>query len=285
MEELKEIPLFEYPFADHTEVPFRLISLDHPPTYHYPESHRHNYFEIFIFSEGTGRHLVDFVEYAIEPGTIHFVIPGQVHRIKRSKDSKARILLFSQEFFHSIGHSDDFPLLAEQCPMIKPEPEEFRELVGMSDLMGSESGQKGTAGGIVRSLLQAFLLKCSRHLPFEDSSFITPGQRHAKKFQQLLQVHFREWHFPSLYAENIGLTEKHLNEVIKESAGKSVGKLIRERIILEAKRLLFNTDWNAKEISYYLNFSDPAYFNRFFKGQVGITPQAFRQKSRKKYNF
>jgi AraC-like DNA-binding protein len=55
------------------------------------------------------------------------------------------------------------------------------------------------------------------------------------------------------------------------------GDVIRNRVILEAKRLLVNLDLSITEISYRLNFNDNSYFTKFFKKYVGSTPEEFRK--------
>jgi len=59
--------------------------------------------------------------------------------------------------------------------------------------------------------------------------------------------------------------------------GISAGTLIRERVILEAKRLLINRDLMVAEIAEKLNFADQSYFIKFFKKYEGITPEKFRK--------
>jgi AraC-like DNA-binding protein len=59
--------------------------------------------------------------------------------------------------------------------------------------------------------------------------------------------------------------------------GKTVTDMIQERIVMEAKRLLFHSDLSVKEIGYSLGFEDAAYFNRAFKKKAGTTPLEFRQ--------
>ena len=59
--------------------------------------------------------------------------------------------------------------------------------------------------------------------------------------------------------------------------GKTAGDLIRDRVLLEAKRLLTNADMTVTEIAYDLNFQDNSYFNRFFKKETGMTPDEFRK--------
>jgi AraC-like DNA-binding protein len=48
--------------------------------------------------------------------------------------------------------------------------------------------------------------------------------------------------------------------------------------LLEAERKIVFTDLSTKEIAYETGFSDPAYFNRFFKQQTTLTPHEFREK-------
>ena len=80
----------------------------------------------------------------------------------------------------------------------------------------------------------------------------------------------------SFYADKQALTAKRLNEVVKQALGKTVTDLVRERTLLEAKRMLHFTDLSVKEIAFELGFGDPAYFYRFFKRSEHLTPEVFR---------
>jgi len=54
--------------------------------------------------------------------------------------------------------------------------------------------------------------------------------------------------------------------------------LLRERVA-KAKDLLGNPHAWVADIAYAVGFSDPPYFARVFRGAVGVTPSAFRQRS------
>jgi AraC-like DNA-binding protein len=82
---------------------------------------------------------------------------------------------------------------------------------------------------------------------------------------------------PKEYAEMLYITPNHLNALVNATIGKSAGTLIRDRILLEAKRMLVNSDQNVNEIAYQLQFEDNAYFSRFFKKYTDTSPEKFRQ--------
>src|SRR5690606_2588998 len=101
-----------------------------------------------------------------------------------------------------------------------------------------------------------------------------------KNFQRLIEMHFLELHLPSEYANLLAITPNHLNALCKEHLGMKAGELIRNRILLEAKRLLVNLELSVSQVGYALNFSDSSYFTRFFKKKTGQTPEEFRKEHR-----
>ena len=73
------------------------------------------------------------------------------------------------------------------------------------------------------------------------------------------------------------LRSDYLNSVCKFITGKTAGEMIRNRIILEAKRLLVNTQSTISQIAFELNFEDNSYFTKFFKSNAGVSPIDFRK--------
>ena len=98
------------------------------------------------------------------------------------------------------------------------------------------------------------------------------------RFNELIEVHYQQ-HWPlSRYAEGIGVTEARLNDVCRRIADLPSKRLIMERLMQEAKRLLLFTGSSANEICYQLGFKDPAYFSRFFQRYAKLTPGEYRQR-------
>lgn len=78
------------------------------------------------------------------------------------------------------------------------------------------------------------------------------------------------------YAERLAIHVNYLNKVLKENTGQTTTEMISGRIVLEAKLLLKQTDWNISDIAYSLGFDEVAHFSNFFKKQTAVAPLTFR---------
>ena len=78
------------------------------------------------------------------------------------------------------------------------------------------------------------------------------------------------------YAHRLNITPNYLNALCQEFFLKTASEIIRERTILEAKRLLMHSGLSVSEIAYKIGFTDNSYFGRYFKNDTGMTPKNFR---------
>ena len=97
-----------------------------------------------------------------------------------------------------------------------------------------------------------------------------------RNFKQLVDEKFRRWHQVQYYASEINISPKHLSQTVKNVTGKVAKEYIKDRLILESKRMLFHTPLTIKEIAYDIGFKEPLNFSNFFKKQTGIAPSEFR---------
>ena len=97
-----------------------------------------------------------------------------------------------------------------------------------------------------------------------------------QRFNQMIDSHYHQhWTVPD-YARELHLTESRLTDICRRFANRSPKRLIFDRQLREAKRLLLFSDSAVNEIAWQLGFKDPAYFARFFSRQVGCSPSSYR---------
>lgn len=246
--------------------------------------HKHDFYHLLLFTKGGGTHLIDFQKFVVQPYQIYFMSPGQVHSWNFEGEVDGYVINFSVPFFQSFllnpNYIQQLPcfngILANavtNLPVnLQPEVHQILEKI----IEESEMGNKLSLDMIKALMVQLFII-ISR-LGFENASFNVNSANYStlRKFLSLIEKNVSVLKFPREYAEILCVTPNHLNALCNELLGKSAGEIIRDRIVLEAKRLMINLDLSISEIAYELNFRDNSYFSKFFKKYAGITPEEFR---------
>lgn len=80
----------------------------------------------------------------------------------------------------------------------------------------------------------------------------------------------------SRLAREVSMNPSYLSRWYKQKSGKGLSDYIQEVRIEKAKEMLHKMDYKIHEISDKIGFTDPRYFFRFFKKNVGCTPQEYR---------
>ena len=283
------IPLHDFSKDDHTSILFKILPLEVKANYDSSVAHRHNYYEIFLFTNGGGIHDIDFKSFEIESQNLHFVSPGQVHLVDRDLNSHGYVIMFSREFYHlNSGNTEmliDLPFLSYNTdrPILKLNEGEYSNCLAVVKKINEEYFKKGAyMDEAIRLYLNILLIECKRmyyqKVPQQVTSETTSsGIRIVREFKILLEENFRLLHKVSEYADLLYVTPKYLSEILKNVTGRTAADIIQERIILEAKRLFTHSELSAKEIAYFLSFDDPSHFSKFFKTNTGISPNEFRQ--------
>lgn len=91
----------------------------------------------------------------------------------------------------------------------------------------------------------------------------------------LIDEHYKVQHSTIFYANAMFMSIKTLAKKTKEKLNATVGELIREKLLAEAKRQL-RQDKPVKEIAFDLGFEEANHFTTYFKHYTNITPTDFR---------
>jgi len=249
------------------------------------QPHGHSFYHLVFFTKGGGKQAIDFTSFPVRPGQIYFMNPGQVHNWLFSGEVDGYIVNFSENFFDSFvkepnylecfpffeGYGEDQVIhLTGHC--IKEVTELFeRLLIELKSV-------KSHATEMIRTLLIQLFITVTRQMePARLKQLSKPGYTTLRNFQKLVNENFIKLKLPSDYAAILYVTPNYLNALCRDLLGKSAGEIIRDRVMLEAKRLLINADISISEIATQLSFQDNSYFTKFFKKYAGKTPEEFRK--------
>jgi AraC family transcriptional activator of pobA len=105
-----------------------------------------------------------------------------------------------------------------------------------------------------------------------------------RRFEALLEEHFREHWTVGEYASALAISPTHLSRLARAETGLPASRLIETRLVREARRALAYTNMTVSQIAYELGFDDPAYFTRVFTRAAGRSPSDYRRNLDRPYH-
>lgn len=263
-----------------------IVNKDYPHKTKRP--HRHSYYEICIFTNGAGKHEIDFETHEIQSSSIHFITPGQVHLISREEDYHGYLLVFSSDFYN-LGLQNKEALFElpffnnnSSVPILNLNPSEFLEFKELIDNLKNEYGlNRDISKQVIRAYLHIFLTKSKYYFSkynLDTADIDDPNYGILSAFRRLVEKNFKAMHKVQEYADIMKITPIYLNKVVGKMSGMNPSDHILNRLILEVKRMLIYTQLSNKEIAHLMHYEDPSYFSRIFKKKTGYSPSEFRIK-------
>jgi AraC-like DNA-binding protein len=252
---------------------------------HLHSPHRHSFYHLVFFTQGSGHHHIDFKQFDVKPTSMYFMVPGQVHSWSFQSEPDGYIINFSKDYFNAFlsntAYFQNFSIfsgIADQQVITVNEDTSDALIASFEEILGEGAITGLLRDDLVRTLLLQIFIKAER-ASGHKIEVTANSYNHTifRNFQKLIAEHYTTLKLPKEYAALLYITPNHLNALCKDIMGASAGELIREQVILEAKRLLINLDLSVAEIADKLNFNDHSYFIKFFKKQEGLTPEKFRK--------
>ena len=249
---------------------------------------RNNYYSLIWVKEGSGKLKTNFSEYGFEENTLFSFAPYQPFMFS-SALVKGVAIYFHSDFFCIHQHQTEVTCNGVlfnniyQTPFFQVDETLEGTLDKVIEQIKAEIQRPGLAQyELLISLMKIFLISASRTKAQQqpDSIPSTTGAKEPVILQNLkeaIEKDFRSKHTPQDYAIQLNISPNALAKITKAHFNKTLTNLIAERIIIEAKRELYLTNKSVKEVAYELGYDDEYYFSRFFKKNVNISPQTYRE--------
>jgi AraC family transcriptional activator of pobA len=228
---------------------------------------------------------IDEVAYDFMPNTILPLMVNQSFHFERPEDIIA--WQFNREFYCIVDHDEEvscvgflFYGMDKQIFVTLDEAMQKKLQILSSIFIEEFNTADNIQGDMLRMLLKRLIIIVTRlaRSQYMPQATLPDDKFHLiRKFNLLVENNYRSQHAVSYYAGQLNKSPKTLSNLFGLYNHKSPLSIIQERILLEAKRLLYYTDKSAKEISYELGFEDAAYFSNMFKKHTNYSPTEFRQ--------
>jgi AraC-like DNA-binding protein len=258
-----------------------------------PEPHARHRIPVHLLAlvtAGRASFTVDFETYPCRPGGLLWVRPGQFVGFP-PPGIDATLLLFEPDFpYEAAGGPPGVPRARQGSVPTpagtywQPGGDDSEAIVdGVSQL--EIDYQRLVAGedlpvSVLRHQLAAILLRLSQIEPEGGPGRAASDSEILARFRQSIDERFAITRQVEDYARQLGCSVRTLTRASLAATGRTAKQLLDDRVALEAKRLLAESDLPVAEVGARLGFTEATNFGRFFARTVGVSPGAFRSAAR-----
>ena len=230
---------------------------------------------------------VDFSIYETYQPTFLFISPNQYLEIETAGQEKGYFIFYNRDFYCIQIHDQEVAcdgLLfnnIKNMPKVEISEDEqaFFECL-LKEMIQEFKLNDSSLEEMVRTYLKQLLIRATRSWKRQHLNEAVTGQHSDleffRQFTRLVEEHYKSKHTVADYADFLCMQPKTITHKFNRLRLPQPNEVIKNRIILEAKRLLVHTSLTAKEIAYDLGYNDPAYFSRLFMTKTGESPSNFR---------
>lgn len=240
--------------------------------------------QVFIFTWGEGLLISEQKKIPLNTPSILIIPSNTLHGFVFQEGITGDVLTFSETYFEGVFKNSPQVFLA--LNQLKNNHFEsklavFVELMHINKQISEEIlNNKAEKAMFLQSLFQLFFLTIFR-VGLQENNQITKSDNRTlnyfQAFQKSIKLSIHETKSINDYASELNITTVHLNRICQSLVNKSALQIVHEYLINEAKKYLKNTTHSISEISYFLDFKDPAYFTRLFKKETGLSPSEYRK--------
>lgn len=240
---------------------------------------------IVFYTEGESKQLVDFIWHTVKKNTIIHLSKGQINAFQLTNELKGFIILFTEDYLkkqiNALPKNEIIRLFNSQLfsPIIEvPSDSNVEQYIHLFAKEYFNSSENYNQENIYSSLHTIIFSKLERLKQYQTFHLKRSDKLNKfLDFKSLLETHFSKSRNADFYAEKLNITYKHLNTICKDIISLTAKQFIDEFIVLEAKRLLVNSEIKSTELAYSLGFEEPTNFVKYFKKHTGFTPNQFKK--------
>lgn len=259
--------------------------------------HRHEYIEITYVAEGQVHVNIEGRELLMKQGDICIMDKNVRHSSKElSEDDWVFNLILTEEFFDTVFMyllADDNYISNYIINSFYSENKLHRYLLchlesetflnGLVEQIICEYYSVGfqNKGKIISCLVLLFTELSRMMVDIDNDTLIAQKiSEVSRKLVEYLKEHYRDANLQTA-AEYLHFHPNYLCNVLKKETGKTFKEYVTDIRMMEAAKLLQNTDRKVGQIAQDIGYATESYFYHQFKQKYQLSPREYRQKYRK----
>ena len=209
----------------------------------------------------------------------------EFHNVEVIQLKTARFLRFNRSFYCILDHDSEVSCKgilffgASQLPQINIPKQNIAQFNILWQMFSLEMESADNLQiDMLQMMLKRYIILCTRLFKSQYGYPVNHSENDlVRTFNFLVEKHFKSQHQVIDYAKMLNKSPKTISNIFSKIGSKSALQYIKDRKLLEAKRLINYSKLTLKEIAYEIGYEDLQSFSRFFKKQEGISPSEYKK--------
>lgn len=237
------------------------------------QPHSHDYLEIFIVLNGSGKLCIDNTVYKLTKNSIAFINADTPHTEISDKDDRLEYLFFAVDNLKINEYPLNHFVPPSSCPVITYDNSALQ--ANIYEIVNQINSKSLAFSTIIKNYLILILIDVAQNI-YIDGINADENQQYniIKKY---IDENYTSKITLDELAQKCFVSRWHLTRMFKQSSGYSPFQYITNKRLEAAKDLLRKTDYSITKIAYEIGFDSPSYFTQVFKKSFNISPKNYRK--------
>lgn len=230
------------------------------------------YFFLFVL-QGSSQEVIDGETIEVGKNELYFAFPNQFRQLSTTVHTSDYYKLgFDDECLSRLPKRFPFLLNSLNRQKISFPPDAALRLSNTFKILNELLRTTDKDPELIMAYLNSLLTEINAAYFMLPKKHKAGGLDKFLGFKLFVEDHLTDQPAITEIAEKLALSTDCLYRIVKQHSGVSPKEFITERLIIEAKRRIYNSqNTSVKELAFELGFNDPGYFSRLFKKVTGKT--------------
>lgn len=238
--------------------------------------HYHPQFELMYCSDGELKLHLDKYTHVIKAGFFAVIAPLAVHSFSCDSKCSCTYIHIPETIYLQISGTDTISAPYTGFIFTSDNTTHLRQIANtIYDTMIGGDAQIATYYAMI------LLTLCIRHVQNSNqqvTSIESSSHPLLRDVLSYIQQHYKEPVTLGRLCKEFSVGKSAMSAMINTELQSSLPELLNKYRMMEAERLLFQTQMPITEISGEIGYGSPCSFNRNFQKHFGISPREFRKR-------